>query len=402
MFDITVHGRNDAPVAVADTASVIPFIYFSAESTILDGTSGRQLYAYDRSTGTTTLVADVNDIDRGGSSPESITNFAGKVYFVANGNNETDGEVGQELYVFNPTTGETKLVADLWPGPDGSSPRDLTVLDGKLYFVADSNVGVIQIYSIDTLGDSPTLVAELDPGSNGASISELTPFNGLLYFAGSDAADGSELRVLDPTTGQITVAADVNPAGESSPSGLTVLDGNLYFTANGDSGRELYVLDGSSPEGARLIADLNVGSSTRKSSLWWTARSISRPLATTTTDGDVGQELYVYDPGTGETTLAADIISGSEGSTPRDLTASSAAELYFVADTYDANNNFVTELFFFDPASGKTIEIPGSPRSRMVRPRTNSRRSTASFISRPTAPTWPATRSAGSFTSTTP
>ena len=150
VFDITVHGRNDAPVAVADTASVIPFIYFSAKSSVIDGTSGRQLYAYDRSTGTTTLVADVNDIDRGGSSPEQITDFAGKVYFVANGNNPTDGEVGQELYVFNPTTGETKLVADLWAGTDGSSPTELTALDGKLYFVARG----------DNAGKSPALCLE--------------------------------------------------------------------------------------------------------------------------------------------------------------------------------------------------------------------------------------------------
>jgi len=356
VFDITVHGRNDAPVAAADTASVIPFIYFSADSTVLDGTSGRQLYAYDRSTGTTTLVSDVNDIDRGGSSPESITNFAGKVYFVANGNNPTDGDVGQELYVFNPTTGETKLVADLWPGPDGSEPRDLTVLDGKLYFVADSNAGVIQIYSIDTLSDSPTLVTSLDPGS---SISELTPFNGLLYFAGSDAADGSELRVLDPATGQITVAADVNSAGESSPSGLTVIDGNLYFSANGDSGRELYVLDASVPEGARVIADLNTGSSNPQELTLVDGKIYFAATGNNTTDGDVGQELYVYDPIAGTTTLAEDIITGPESSSPRQLTAV-GSELYFLADTHDENDNLVTAMFVYDAASGKVIQIPST------------------------------------------
>ena len=178
-----------------------------------------------------------------------------------------------------------------------------------------------------------------------------------------------------------------------------MLDGNLYFTASGDSGRELYVVDDTAPEGARLIADVNMGSSNPQELTLVDGKIYFVATGNNATDGDVGQELYVYDPVTDTTTLAADIIGGPESSSPRQLTAL-GAELYFVADTYDANDDFVTELFFYDPRAARRSRF--RPRSRVARPRANSQCSTANFISPPTAPTWPATTSAVSFTSTIP
>ena len=52
---------------------------------------------------------------------------------------------------------------------------------------------------------------------------------------------------------------DINPSGNSTPTGMTTLDGQLYFVAeNGSSssGRELFVSDGTKA-GTKLVKDLD-------------------------------------------------------------------------------------------------------------------------------------------------
>ena len=335
-------------------------LYFVAEANnSVDGNVGGELYVLDPTDGVPTLVADLNE-GSDGSYPRDLTAFDGKIYFVAYGNNTTDGAVGGELYVYSPADGTTALVSDLYAGINGSYASELTVLDGKLYFTATATNGMgvnigREIFVIDpNAGGDPALVADLSTDPGGAAPAELTVLDGKLYFAadGNNDTDGDvgrELYVLDPSNGEITLLPEAyTGSGSSNPRELTVLDGKLYFAATGNNatdgnvGEELYSYDPATGK-TTLIADLNTliaasgggsaeaeiaaaGPSTTSTSsapsdltvvdgkLYFTA------FGANDVDGIVGPEVYVYDPVTGQTTLVADISTRTLGSSPSDFT----------------------------------------------------------------------------------
>src|SRR5690606_1649024 len=100
-------------------AAVGGLMYFSAD----DGASGRELY---RSDGTPAGTYRIADIDPGvrGSDPQEFVDYAGFVYFQADGDFTTDAE----LWRTDGTAAGTTLVADLNPSGD-SDPTNLTVVD---------------------------------------------------------------------------------------------------------------------------------------------------------------------------------------------------------------------------------------------------------------------------------
>eukprot|EP00977_Amphora_coffeiformis_P014074 scaffold3849_cov179-Amphora_coffeaeformis.AAC.12 len=65
--------------------------------------------------------------------PGPPTVYKDKIYFAASRNFGND-PIGRELFVFDPALGTTNLFLDIVPGPDESSPNDLTVFDDMLYF----------------------------------------------------------------------------------------------------------------------------------------------------------------------------------------------------------------------------------------------------------------------------
>jgi len=84
----------------------------------------------------------------------------------------------------------------------------------------------------------------------------LTVFNNALYFSASDGVTGVELWKSDGTVGDAVQVKDIAPGVgsvggiqaplSSSPSGFTVFNNALYFSADdGVSGRELWKTDGT-------------------------------------------------------------------------------------------------------------------------------------------------------------
>ncbi|HUU10424.1 MAG TPA: PEP-CTERM sorting domain-containing protein [Phycisphaerae bacterium] len=90
-------------------------------------------------------------------------------------------------------------------------------------------------------------VADINPGFGGGGAGGLTVYDGDLYFSAKDGIHGNELWRYDPVTGPAMVA-DIVEGGiydSGNPSSMTPYDGKLYFSADdGQTGTELSYIEG--------------------------------------------------------------------------------------------------------------------------------------------------------------
>jgi ELWxxDGT repeat protein len=240
--DINPGGENSLPTEMAVFDGML---YFSAFDTI----NGRELW---RSDGTEAGTLPVKDINPGidGSVPQELKAFNGELYFMANdGGNEINAN-NAELWKTDGTGDGTVLVKDI--NPFGvSDPRDMTVLNSKLYFRTRNVQG--GIWTTDGTEAGTALVKELN------SVSSLTLFNNMIYFAADDGDTGIELWRTDGSTDGTVLVRDIHPDGNSVPSQLQVLNNTLFFVARtADTGRELWKSDGSQA-GTELVKDIHSG-----------------------------------------------------------------------------------------------------------------------------------------------
>jgi ELWxxDGT repeat protein len=187
------------------------------------------------------------------SSPSDFTELNDKLLFSAN-----DGVDGRELWVSDGTSAGTKLVKDINPGSDSSlnsySGAKFTELNDKLLFTADDGVNGRELWVTDGTSAGTKLVKDINPSSfegyygetypDSSSPRDFTVFNNKLYFVADDGVNGRELWITDGTESGTQLVADINPGSESSDvSSLTVVDRELLFVANnGNTGRELFKL----------------------------------------------------------------------------------------------------------------------------------------------------------------
>lgn len=94
------------------------------------------------------------------SYPSFLTDVNGILFFSAD-----DGIHGSELWMTDGTPAGTKLVADIYPGPEGSFPADLTNVNGTLFFSADDGVHGTELWISNGTRVGTKLFADIDPGS---------------------------------------------------------------------------------------------------------------------------------------------------------------------------------------------------------------------------------------------
>ena len=90
---------------------------------------------------------------------------------------------------------------DIQPGTAGSFPRDLTELDGALFFSAYRGSSGAELWRSDGTRAGTVLVKDIWPGNTGSDPHFLIDVGGTLYFAANDGVHGDELWVLRPTPG---------------------------------------------------------------------------------------------------------------------------------------------------------------------------------------------------------
>jgi ELWxxDGT repeat protein len=172
----------------------------------VEGT-GRELWTSDGTSSGTTLVMDINPV--GSSEPAGFVEVDGIAYFAAD-----DGAHGRQLWRSDGTPGGTRMVVDLGGGADGSWPRDLTSMDGRLYFVAWSETGSgWQLWRTDgTVGGTERLT---DFVPNSWNVGGVTVGNGVLFFVANDGVHGFELWASDGTRAGTRMVADHAPGPDS-------------------------------------------------------------------------------------------------------------------------------------------------------------------------------------------
>jgi len=245
--------RSDGTAAGTVRVKDVPV---SDELTAINGTlffmgfdyqHGYEPWKSDGTTAGTVLVKDIG-VGTVGSYPKGFTGVGGTVYFAA------DGGEGEELWKTDGTAAGTVLVKDirkgafpLGGGPAGSFPRELTELNGRLYFTADNgdsakNANGRELWTSDGTPKGTRMVKDIFPGKSSSAPAFLTNINGRLYFTATDGVHGVELWQSDGTAAGTVMVKDINPrAASSDPSHLVAMNNTLYFSADdGVHGRELW------------------------------------------------------------------------------------------------------------------------------------------------------------------
>lgn len=205
--------------------------------------------------------------------------------------------LGGELYAIDSQTGVIRMVKDIRPGVDGSTPRDFFVVGSKVFFSAAASAANRTVHVSDgteagtfSLGDYENPTGFVVVGSTvffgasgklyrtdgtpsgtqqvlGPEAASLTSPNyfapngdgSSFYFAATRSID-TELWFSDGTDEGTLRFLDINPTNSSSPSGLMMADDRLLFVADdGIHGRELWQSNGT-PAGTAMIVDANPGS----------------------------------------------------------------------------------------------------------------------------------------------
>ena len=202
---------------------------------------------------------------------------------------------------------KSSLVKDINPGAADSDPRNLTNINGTLYFNADGG-----LWKSDGTAEGTVLVS-----ATGIS-SDTTNIDGTLYFGNGDGlwkSDGTaEGTVL------VKDIKDINPDADydDSPRNLTNINGTFYFTANRNSdfnngistySTELWKSDGTA-EGTVLVKNINLGTD-YNSNFYLT--EVNNTLYFTAYDETNGTELWKSN-GTAEGTVLVKDINPGTGS----------------------------------------------------------------------------------------
>jgi len=230
-------------------------LYFLAN----DGLNGYELWRIN-SSGVAQIVEDAvagGGISAGSSdsNPRYLTNVNGTLYFSAN-----DSANGRELWRIN-SSGVAELVEDavagggISAGTGSSIPRNLTNVNGTLYFSANDGLNGYELWRINSSGvaqivEDAVAGGGISAGSSGSYPRSLTNVNGTLYFSANDGLNGTELwRINSSGVAQIVEDAvaggGINPGtGSSIASQMTAIGNNLYFVADDGlaNGNELWVL----------------------------------------------------------------------------------------------------------------------------------------------------------------
>ncbi|HEY7213813.1 MAG TPA: ELWxxDGT repeat protein [Thermoanaerobaculia bacterium] len=215
-------------------------VFFAAS----DGASGSELWVSDGTAAGTRMVVDLDTgyPDDPGSSPRNLTTYQGKLYFSA-----AVGEAARELWRSDGTPEGTVLFKDIDTRPlYGSEPGGFVEHAGRLYFVARNGDLGAQLWSTDGT-PAGTVPLDLLPASSSSNLGPLMPVGSKLFFFGGSNELGHGLWITDLTAAGTQRISDVLLGDFRDIARPTVFNGRLYFSGTLPSTyiNDLWVSDGT-------------------------------------------------------------------------------------------------------------------------------------------------------------
>ncbi|MFN7806294.1 MAG: ELWxxDGT repeat protein, partial [Planctomycetaceae bacterium] len=240
-----------------------------------------------------------------------LTNVNGTLFFAAN-----DGVTGYELWKSDGTSTGTVLVNDIRGGgaTGHSFPLGFTNSDGALFFSADDGIHGTELWKSDGTSTGTVLVNDIRGGGETSHSFPLglTNVNGTLFFIADDGINGTELWRSDGTSTGTVLVNIIRSGGATShsyPRGLTNVNGTLFFQANdGINGVELWKSDGTS-SGTLLVKNIRSGGASSGSNPG-NFINFNGTLFFSADDGVNGRELWKSDGTSSGTVLVKNIRGG--------------------------------------------------------------------------------------------
>jgi ELWxxDGT repeat protein len=247
-----------------------------------------------------------------------------------------------------------RLLADIVPGEGTSSPRSLTNVRGTLFFVASDARHGWELWKSDGTTSRTVLVKDIRRGKAESWPQELTAVGDELFFTAYDGVHGRELWRSDGTRSGTTMVRDIHPSRVNGyyPGNLTNVGGTLFFSAEDRiHGRALWKSDGSR-RGTKLVEDVNPSDDPHDSrDVFGYSAAVGRTLFFSADDGVHGYELWRSNGTARGTTLVRDIEPGEGDSAPQRMTAVGDT-LFFAAD--DSHGR---ELWTSDGTTSGTVLV---------------------------------------------
>ncbi|MCA9012426.1 MAG: hypothetical protein KDB01_21895 [Planctomycetaceae bacterium] len=207
-----------------------------------DGT-GLRFFESDGTAGGTVAVSTTIP---GLKSVGATKRIGQKLYFVG-----SDSSVLEELWISDGTPAGTKLLKDIRPGNPyryRSQISHMTELDGTLYFTANDGVHGVELWKSNGTSRGTIMVRDIRTGlvndaPASSSPSDLTVMNGVLFFSADDGKNGRELWRTNGAGSGATKLPEIIPGpGSTSPSNMLVWNNSLLFSAESVIGREFFQL----------------------------------------------------------------------------------------------------------------------------------------------------------------
>lgn len=346
---------NGTSVGIVETADYLTafngYVYFQGDEYNAGGNiQNREIWRTDGTAAGTQLVVDLHP--QGNSNAAQFTVMADSLYFVAdfkfNGIN-----YGKEIYRLEKDN-SYDLVKDIKPGSSHSNPSELTVLNDKLYFVAEPTTGAFAAYATDgteagtielkrhpsqkaynftavndavyfTLGSWGTLyrtqgtlastkVEGINSDDFNHAVNIVPSFNDLLIFRATKQGSayagliGFEHQSNRLNTSYLLDAVQtpavpvvLNDRIAFVAANASSFASRLYFTSRGDFNNKLATKININPNGNPNLQNLT---------------ELNDQLLFVATTDDYGQELWISDGTEEGTKLFKDVRSGTNGSSP--------------------------------------------------------------------------------------